>query len=295
MHTFIAVFDRFLVRTLGLIVPGVFLWIAPLAAQTASKLGQGTITVTSVTGAVSVSTAGARTSLKQGQVLAPGSTFTSSPTGSATLQFSNGSAIEISPDSVVSVREFRQASFDDRLYRTLGSITTDPSESHTRIDIERGTIGGHVAKLRPESTFQVTTPGGEVRILGTDYVVTVTIDATTGEATTVITNANGEIVAVVNGNPITLPAGNSVAVQATRSVNTAGQVVFTVTSVGTSRPATVAELGIATAAAARINRFATLPLPGGDAPSSGPLANVSSEAFEELVVPLDNIIVSPSS
>lgn len=223
------------------------------SAEDASRLPLGVIKAIVVSGDVRVtSPSGEISSMKVGQVLKEGVSIETNNTSTATLFLSNGSSVVVKPETSIQITQFRQAPVDASKYNAVASFKADPSESHTRIKIDRGAMGGHVAKLRDESTFIVRTPSNDVQILGTEYLVTVTQNSS-GELYTVVTNSNGTVVAVVNGNPLAVTPGNSVTIQATVSEGTTGETIVTVTNVGTPQPATSEQIAAANEAASNSN------------------------------------------
>lgn len=231
---------------------------ALLHAQNAT----GTIQALSVVGNVTLTDANGNSGpLYPGSDFTEGHTLTTGPASSALIAFSNGSSLRLSENTTLRVDTFRQAAFDES-QGTFLQLEADPSQSRTELWVEAGQVAGNVRKLRSDSTFNVNTPGGTAAIRGTDYVVTVVIRG--GEAFTSITNASGDVVAIIQGNPVGVPPGQSVEIQANRTVDAQGQVTYTITEVGTPVPATGQEIAAANQAINDIQQVRQQPRgPGG--------------------------------
>lgn len=104
----------------------------------------------------------------------------------AVLLFSNGACLALGENSELIINEFCQAGgFDlnlspgdgktvvDGTVIPLGSIPREPSYSHTKIFLAKGTMYAQVKKLRKKSYFFSSTPVGTAKIIGTTWRETV--------------------------------------------------------------------------------------------------------------------------
>lgn len=176
------------------------------AAQAQEKVG--VIKAFLVKGDVSLvnNATGATSPLKRGQEFGEGSTVVTSDNGSALLLFSNGASVNVTPNSRYNIADFEQASYDPALGSFL-LLEKDPSMSKTTTNLEYGEVVGEVRKLALDkgSTFTVNTPVASAGIRGTVWVVS--YNAQTGQFTA--TNVTGDVVVMVDGQTISVPAGES--------------------------------------------------------------------------------------
>lgn len=230
--------------------------VALLPALANAQMSEGTVKVFSVRGDVNlVNKANGRTQpLQRGMEFSDGTQGMQVVTGAnstALLLFSNGSAVTVQPQSEFTVNEFLQADFDPAA-GTFLRLTEDPSVSKTDLYLEDGTIAGQVKRLQEGSEYVVNTPTGSAGIRGTDYVVTVTQSG--GQTFTTITNASGDVVAISEGNPFSVPVGESVTISADRVVDSQGNVTYNVTDVSAPQPATAEQLQTANSAVQEIQQ-----------------------------------------
>ncbi len=212
--------------------------LVPTLAQ--AQMSEGTIKVFSARGTVNLvnTETGATKPLERGMEFSDGMQVVTGEKSSALLLFSNGAAVTVSENSTFEVSEFVQAEFDPS-QGTFMRLTEDPSQSKTELYLDGGTVAGQVKRLQEGSTYNVNTPTASAGIRGTDYVVTVTQSG--DQVFTTITNASGDVVAIVEGNPTNIAPGESVTVSGSVSTTPQGTKVVTVTNVGTPRPATAEE------------------------------------------------------
>ncbi|WOO41417.1 FecR family protein [Rubellicoccus peritrichatus] len=165
----------------------------------------GTIKAFLVQGNVKIvdNESGRSTPLKRGQTFGDGFTVITESDSSALLLFSNGSAVNVTPDSSLELKEFTQDSANTNI-----SLQPETSASKTDLKLDYGGIIGEVKKLNPSSSYTVSTPAGSAGIRGTTYEVY--YSEATGETT--IRTIEGTVVASFEGNVLNVPAGENVQV-----------------------------------------------------------------------------------
>jgi len=210
--------------------------------STAAEMLPGKMTVQAVQGSVLIVDAdGNETLVKKGDQLAQGANVVTGKNSKAVVLLSSGTSVVVNPDSDVEFTKFMQVPYELPAGVQLTELKKAPSISETLITVNEGTLAGRTAKLHEDSSLRIKTPSGtDAVIKGTDYVVTVVIRG--GEAFTTITNATGDVVAVSQGNALSVPPGQTVTVEATRTVSASGEVTYTITQVSEPRPATGQEI-----------------------------------------------------
>jgi len=108
--------------------------------------------------------------LKVGDFLREGAKIFTGAEGNALLLFDNGSTVEVGPESEFSIDRFLEDPFETKVvdYKRLA---VEPSKSSTRLRLETGTILTNVKKLKPGSTFNVSTSVGSMGIKGTGFFI----------------------------------------------------------------------------------------------------------------------------
>ncbi len=116
--------------------------------------------------AATVDPGGNRRPLLAGDFLLQGSSVSTGPNSKVDLLFENGTAIRIEPGSEFSLDRFMTSPFDAESidYRSLDG---EPGASNTLVGVPSGTILFDVAKLKKNSSFQISTPVGIAGIRGT--------------------------------------------------------------------------------------------------------------------------------
>lgn len=264
--------------------------LAALVPMAQAQMNDGTIKVFSARGTVNLVNVetGKTQPLTRGMEFSDGMQVVTGPQSSALLLFSNGAAVTVSENSTFTVNEFIQAEFDPS-QGTFMRLTEDPSISKTDLYLDNGTVAGQVKRLQEGSEYQVNTPTASAGIRGTDYVVTVVQDAS-GAVFTTITNASGEVVAIVQGQTdIPVAPGESVTIQATRVVGPTGKVTYTVTNIGTPEPASEEQLAKAQEAVNNSQEATNSPEP---TPGDNSNSNQEGETPVEDIDP--SIDVSPA-
>lgn len=210
------------------------------------------MTVIGVQGAaIAVDADGNETLLKNGDIIPQGTQVYTGKKSKLIVQFSSATTIVVNENSDVTFNHFYQVPYELPEGVKLSDLEKAPSISDALITVNDGTIAGSTAKLHKDSKLRITTPSGTDAVIGgTDYVVTVINRG--GESFTTITNASGEVVAISQGNPVNIPIGQSVTIQATRTVSVTGVVSYNITSVGEPRDATGEEISTAEQAVTEI-------------------------------------------
>jgi len=131
------------------------------AAPTAS----GNVKVTAVKGTV---TDGAGKALAVGDFVKQGQTVRTGPKSNASLLFSNGTKIDVQPDTEFSIDKFLQDPFD-AAGKDLAALSAEPTTSISKMSLNKGRILGDVAKLNSGSSMNIETPLGTAGIRGTTF------------------------------------------------------------------------------------------------------------------------------
>ncbi len=233
----------------------------PLAAQAQSQ--RGTIRAFSVTGDVQIrnDATGAVRQLTRGEVFRDGHTIITGNGATATLVQSNGSTIVVEPDTELSVAEFLQDPYDRTSLGSYTNLQEDPSQSQTRLRLNRGAASGNVKGLRSNSRYNIDLPTGSAGIRGTTWRAVVFLDLETGQMTTTVVNADGSIVYAYDPGTgelveTEIPPGQQIVGEATITTTTdpvTGEVEVEVSEVAISAP-TLAE---ATEVANLLNEVST--------------------------------------
>lgn len=108
------------------------------------------------------------TPLHNDDVLAQGFTVKTGEDASIVLVFSNGATTRLGANTELSIEEFLQQPFaDDEL--SLEKLEKEPTQSSTKLRLERGDLVGHVLALHAGSTHVTSTPVGAAGIRGTTF------------------------------------------------------------------------------------------------------------------------------
>ncbi|MEI8292949.1 MAG: FecR domain-containing protein [bacterium] len=113
-----------------------------------------------------VDPAGQTSALKEGAFVRQGTKIHTGKDSSVILLFENGTTVKVEPGSEFSIEKFLQDPFESGQidYQTLKS---EPSSSVTRLGIPEGSLVLDIAKLKKDSSFQISTPVGSAGIRGT--------------------------------------------------------------------------------------------------------------------------------
>lgn len=187
--------------------------ILPSMAMAQSTLG--TIRAFSVIGDVSLRNDQTRevVPLTVGREFTEGFTVITGSGSSAVLVQSNGSTIEVTEDSSMSVQEFLQDPYDTSMGR-YSRLEADPSNSRTRLKINYGDVTGEVRRLRPGSSYNVDVPTGSAGIRGTIWRVVVRVNLDTGDISVVVTVPEGSVAFESDDGSVTnIDAGQEIEIE----------------------------------------------------------------------------------
>lgn len=127
--------------------------------------------------AVAVDPDGKREPLREGDFLLQGSGVSTGPNASVDLLFENGATIRIEPGTEFSLDRLMISPFDAGTV-DYQNLKEEPGTSNTMVGVPSGTILFDVAKLKKNSSFQISTPLGIAGIRGTaGFVRAVSTDA----------------------------------------------------------------------------------------------------------------------
>ncbi|WP_309381085.1 FecR family protein [Cerasicoccus frondis] len=212
-------------------------WLACVGVLSAGMVETPTVQVYLVKGDVTLIDieSGEKTPLQRGDLISEGYAIETGSNSSALLLFSNGSSINVVPDSYVKIAEFTQEPFDlpVKNYALMGE---DPSKSTTTLELHYGKVVGSVRKLQPESSYTINSPTGSAGIRGTTFVfATLTksdaIDASNGDLSstvTVLSVGEGEVVLKVGAKEYTVKAGETVSIPVSIGEGEGGTLEITV-------------------------------------------------------------------
>jgi hypothetical protein len=148
--------------------------------------------VTEITGSVNkYSVDGRYSPLKVGDILVQGDSISVSALSSASLVFSNGSEIVVQENTSLNIAKFEQEPFAET--KSYEQLQADPSKSQVLLELNYGSLNGHVKSLRPGSSFDINTPLGTAAIRGTKFVVKLLYNTNTGDFTLLISNLDGKV------------------------------------------------------------------------------------------------------
>lgn len=132
---------------------------------------------------------GTTTDLKSGDKVQQGVTVKTGNNSKANLIFSNGAVIALEQNTTVRVSQFLQAGgfdfADTSIDKTtivngkvpkIGEMGKEPSHSITALVLEQGTMYARVKKLHKRSKYKVESPLGVLKVLGTAWKQTVTVE-----------------------------------------------------------------------------------------------------------------------
>lgn len=154
---------------------------------------------------------------------------TTGQNSSVILVFSNGSTINLSQDSTLSIEEFLQDPFSNSY--AMASASEEPSTSVTKLTLARGELVGNVKHLHQDgpngSSFTVNTPVGAAGIRGTTFRIVFRPDSS-GKAFFTLSTAEGEVVLTgTTAQNTNVPTGQEVVVTVDVQVQADGTVVLT--------------------------------------------------------------------
>lgn len=140
--------------------------------------------------------------LQAGNIVKQDAVISTGSQGTAKLVFTNGSIIELDPNTQVEIATLLQKPYSGG--KTYQQLDRDPSQSVTLLSINYGSILGHVKKLSPTSKFNVKTPLGVTIIHGTRFRVSFKFDSLSNNFRSLTSNIDGivEVVTSAEGDNI---------------------------------------------------------------------------------------------
>lgn len=154
--------------------------------------------------------------LTPGTVFGPGVAIQTGDNASALLFLSNGSAINLRANSYLEIKAFVQAPF--QFVGSYASLREDPNQSKTELHLSYGEFVGEVQNLQPDSNYNITTPAGSTRILGTMYLIGFQPDGANAQAEVI--NLNGQVITTIDANTLNVAPGKALSVSGSFVGNT---------------------------------------------------------------------------
>lgn len=184
-----------------------------LSAAAVAQSTLGTVRAFSVIGDVTLRNDQTRevVPLRPGREFTEGFTVRTGTGSSVVLVQSNGSTIELTENSSLTVSEFLQDPYDTAAHGRYANLEADPSNSRTRLRVNYGDVTGEVRRLRPGSSYNVDVPTGSAGIRGTIWRVVVRVDLATGDIQVTVsipegaadfTTDDGDVIDLSNGQEI---------------------------------------------------------------------------------------------
>ena len=206
------------------------LGVAVLFAASAQAAGRtaGKIVAAKVHGTVTALNKADNSSreLHDSDALSEGYVVTTAPKSSVVLLFANGSAVNLSADSTLSIDEFLQDPFDPKY--SVAEAKEEPSTSVTKLSLQRGELVGTVKHLNRDqgSSFTVNTPVGAAGIRGTTFQFTLGTDDA-GKPFARFSTAEGTVfLTSLDGTERLIPAGKQVSVSFETTTSATGEVTI---------------------------------------------------------------------
>ncbi|MEO6003350.1 MAG: FecR domain-containing protein [Opitutus sp.] len=209
-------------------------------AQTVTRV-PGQIVVAKIQGIVTATHLTDQTThtLVEKEVISQQYVVTTGANSRVVLVFSNGATVNLGSDSVLSIEEFLQDPFSDKVAVT--ALTEEPTTSSTRLNMARGELVGNVKHLKREkgSSFIVNTPVGAAGIRGTTFRIVFRPDAS-GTVTFTLSVSEGTVEFVAAGqSPVTVTSGQEITVEVEVTVNPATRAVTIVSPPRISVPVNI--------------------------------------------------------
>jgi hypothetical protein len=152
---------------------------------------------------------------------------TTAPNSSVVLVFSNGSTINLAPDSTLAIEQFLQDPFSTSY--AMATASSEPSTSTTKLTLSRGELVGNVKHLNNAagSTFSVNTPVGAAGIRGTTFRIVFRPDGN-GKAFFTLSTAEGEVILTgTTADQLPVESGKEVLVTVDVTIDANGKVTVT--------------------------------------------------------------------
>lgn len=199
--------------------------VLPAAARAASSTARipGQIVVAKATGNVEGTNVVDQTKRKLADrdVITEKYVVTTGADSRAILVFSNGATLNLGADSTLSIDEFLQDPFDEKV--AFADLKEEPATSSTRLNLSRGELVGNVKHLHQDqgSSFIVNTPVGAAGIRGTTFRIVFKPDSN-GRVTFTLSTSEGVVLFEAPAAPsVNVPTGKEVAVEVEVSVDAA--------------------------------------------------------------------------
>jgi hypothetical protein len=217
---------------------GTFLVLPSAAHAAAPARIPGRIVVAKATGDVTATSLvdRAQRKLADRDVITEKYVVTTGANSRAILVFSNGATLNLGADSTLSIDEFLQDPFDEKV--ALADLKEEPATSSTRLNLSRGELVGNVKHLHQDqgSSFIVNTPVGAAGIRGTTFRIVFKPDST-GRVLFTLSTSDGVVLFEAPANPsVNVETGKEVAVDVEVSVDTATGTVTVVAPPKLSAP-----------------------------------------------------------
>lgn len=171
---------------------------APLANAKILNLG-GTVTMHKIDNAASAK------AIKVGDILTQGDVITTGAQSTVKIAFSNGSIIDLDPNSQIELQIVKQKAYQGQKH--YQQLDRDPSESITLLSMNYGSLFGHVKKLTDTSKFNVSTPLGVSIIRGTRFRVSFSFDTLSNNFRFVTNNIDGIVEVFATADPASVDYG----------------------------------------------------------------------------------------
>ena len=169
--------------------------------------------------------------LHDSDAVSEGYVVTTAPKSSVVLLFANGSAVNLSADSTLSIDEFLLDPFDAKY--SAADAKDEPSTSVTKLDLKRGELVANVKHLKRDqgSAFTVNTPVGAAGIRGTTFQISITTDASGKPVVRVSTSEGVVSLTSLAGVEQLIPAGKEVNVSFEATFGPSGEFIVVPSSV----------------------------------------------------------------
>lgn len=175
--------------------------------------------------------------LQRGDLIGEGYAIETGVNSSALLLFSNGSSINVSPESYLNIAQYAQQPYE-LSKKNYALLDADPSASNTTLELHYGKVVGTVRKLNQDSTYVINSPTGSAGIRGTTFVyATITREqaaqasaGTLASAITSLSVGEGVVILTVDGVEYTVPEGESITIEVTFADGGTGDLTITASS-----------------------------------------------------------------
>ena len=209
------------------LICGTFAFVSPASGAEPVARVAGRIVAVKVVGKVVAKNLadGTERNLFDNDVLGRQYTVSTGDDAKVVLVFSNGAMLNLGARSTLSIDEFLQDPFPQKI--PLEGLQEEPSTSVTRLNLARGELVGKVKKLRQDngSSFIVKTPVGAAGIRGTTFRILFRPDAT-GRVVFTLSTDEGDVVFEAPDNAaVSVVTGMEIAVDVEVSIDVTTGVV----------------------------------------------------------------------